>query len=97
LAGTAPRLLPAKLVLEHPLGSTRACRLLRECHVAAAQRSSAQKQVGWYFDCRTTARIRISAIWKTHPEFTAQQVIETLGPGPFMTVKWVQQILKGTA
>src|ERR1017187_5634009 len=34
------------------------------------------------------------ALWKKHPEFTAKQVIEKLGPKPFMTVKWVQQIMK---
>ena len=42
----------------------------------------------------TVVRARVRALWKEHPEFTAKQVIETLGPGPFMTVKWVQQIMK---
>jgi DNA invertase Pin-like site-specific DNA recombinase len=84
----------ASLGLEHPLGFTRAWKLLRECRMAAAKRSSAQKQIGWQLDRRIAARIRISAIWKKHPEFTAREVIEKLGPGPFMTVKWVQQILK---
>jgi hypothetical protein len=52
------------------------------------------KQIGWYLDCRTAARIRISGIWMKHPKFTAKQVIEKLGPGPFMRLKWVRQIMK---
>jgi hypothetical protein len=84
----------ANMGTEHPLGFARACTLLRECRMAAAKRSSAQKQIGGYLDCRTDARIRISAMWKRHPEFTAQQVIEKLMPGPFMTVRWVHQIMK---
>jgi DNA invertase Pin-like site-specific DNA recombinase len=84
----------SSLGLEHPVGLTRAWKLLKECRLAAAKRSSAQQQIGWYLDCRTAARIRISAIWKKHPEFTSKQVIDKLGPGPFMTVKWVQQIMK---
>jgi hypothetical protein len=62
--------------------------------MAAAKRSPAQRQIGWQLDRRTAARIKLSAIWKKHPEFTAKQVIEKLGPGPFMTVKWVQQVMK---
>jgi DNA invertase Pin-like site-specific DNA recombinase len=84
----------ASVGLEHPLGFARTYKLLRECRMAAAKRGLAQKQIGWYLDCRTAARIRISAIWKKHPEFTAKQVIEKLGPGPFMRLKWVQQIMK---
>jgi DNA invertase Pin-like site-specific DNA recombinase len=84
----------ASIGLEHPLGITRAWRLLRECRIAAAKRSSAQKQIGWYLDHRTAARIRINAIWQKHPEFTAKQVIEKLESGPVMTVKWVQKIMK---
>jgi DNA invertase Pin-like site-specific DNA recombinase len=84
----------ASLGPEYPLGSTRALQLLKECRTAAAKRSSAQKQIGWQLDCRTAARIRISAIWKKHPEFTARQIIYKLGPGPLVTVKWVRQILR---
>jgi hypothetical protein len=43
---------------------------------------------------RTAERIRISAFWKKHPEFTAKRVIDQLGPGPFLTVNWVQKIMK---
>jgi hypothetical protein len=77
-----------------PLGTTRAERLLKDCRACAARRSAIHQKVGWSIDRRTTVRIRIAALWKKHPEFTAHQVIEKLGPGPFMTVKWVQHILK---
>jgi DNA invertase Pin-like site-specific DNA recombinase len=90
---TAKQLI-ASLGLEHTLGVTRAEKLLRECRMAAARHSSLQQQLGWYLDCRTAARIRISALWKEHPEFTAKQVIEKLGPGPPMKVIWVQQIMR---
>ncbi len=78
----------------HPLGTTRAQTLLRECRATAAKRSALHQQVGWPLDRRTTARIRIAALWKRHPEYTAQQVIRALGPAPFLTVPWVQRILK---
>jgi DNA invertase Pin-like site-specific DNA recombinase len=77
-----------------PLGTTRAERLLRDCRATAAQRSALHKQVGWPIDRRTTARIRIGQLWQRHPEFTAQQVLRTLGPGPFMTVPWVQRVMR---
>jgi len=84
----------ASLGPTHPLGTTRAEALLRHYRGAAAERSSACKRIGWPLDCHTAARIRISAIWKKHPEFTAQQVIEKLGSDPFLTVSWVRQIMK---
>ena len=80
--------------LEHPIGFKRAWTLLKECRVAAARRSSAQKQVGWYIDCRTATRIRIGAVLKRNPKLTAKEVIEKLGPGPFMTHDWVQKTMK---
>ena len=85
--------LRAAAGLEHPIGFKRAWTLLKECRTAAASRSSAQKRVSWYIDCRTTARIRISDVWKKHPELTAKEMIAKLGPGPFMTVGWVQKIM----
>jgi DNA invertase Pin-like site-specific DNA recombinase len=50
----------AKQVIESlgpglPLGETTVWKLLRKCRRAAAKRSSAQKQIGWYLDCRTAA------------------------------------------
>lgn len=86
--------LIAKMGVEYPIGSTRADRLIRQFRTAAANGSSLYKKIGWPLDSRTTARIRVSAFWKRHPEFTAKQVIRRLGPGPFMTVKWVQRITK---
>jgi hypothetical protein len=34
------------------------------------------KHVGWRLDRWTATRIRVSAIWKQHPEFSAKQLIE---------------------
>jgi hypothetical protein len=47
----------------------------------------------WRLDRRTVARIRVSAIWKRHPEFSAKQVLANLGPKHSLSVRWVQQIL----
>lgn len=79
---------------EHSICIARAWHFLRTCREATAQRSFVQREMGWRLDQRTAARIRISAIWKRHPEFTARQVIKNLGPGPFMTVNWVRQVMK---
>ena len=86
--------LIAKMGAQYPLGTTRADRLIREFRTAAAQRSALPKQVGWPLDSRTAARIRVSALWRRHPDLTAKQVIERLGPGPFLNVKWVRQVMK---
>lgn len=45
----------------------------------AAKRNPTYKRVGWRIDYYTPARLRVSRIWKRHPEFTAQQVFEELG------------------
>lgn len=79
---------------ERPVGYARVWKLLRECRLAAAKHSPAQKQIGWQLDRRTVARVRVSAIWKRHPEFTAKQVIKNLGPEHSVRVPWVQQILR---
>jgi hypothetical protein len=79
---------------EHPLGTTRAERYVRALRAAAAKRSGVHQQVGWPLDRRTMARTRIAALWKRRPHITAKQVIRTLGQGPFMTVRWVQHIMK---
>jgi DNA invertase Pin-like site-specific DNA recombinase len=79
--------------LERALGYKRVKELLTEFRTAAAKRSPAQRRMGWRIDHRTPVRVRISAIWKRHPEFTAQQVaarLETHHPVP---VWWVREIL----
>jgi DNA invertase Pin-like site-specific DNA recombinase len=82
------------LEAEHALGKRRAWALLRECWVTAARHSPAQKQMGWQLDRRTAARVRVSAIWKRHPEFTAKQVIANVGPKYSVRVRWVQKIMR---
>jgi DNA invertase Pin-like site-specific DNA recombinase len=79
---------------EHRPGYTRVWRTLRECRRADAKHSPAQRRMGWQLDGRTAARVRVSAIWKQHPEFTAKQVIEKLGPKHSARVPWVQKILR---
>jgi DNA invertase Pin-like site-specific DNA recombinase len=79
---------------ELPLGETTVWTLLRKSRWAAAKRSPAHKQLGWYLDSRTAARVRIAAIWKRHPEYTGEQVLKELGPGHSARVKWIQQIMK---
>lgn len=83
----------AALGREHRLGINRAWALLRDCRMAAAKRSRSYALVSWYIDGQTAARIRISAIWKRHPEFTARQVIQKLGPECPVCVNWVQKIM----
>ena len=80
--------------LEHPLGMCRTWKLLRECRVAAAKRSPVHNRVGWHLDKFTAARIRIGAIWKRHPEFTAKQVIRRLGPKYAVRLPWVQKVMR---
>ena len=77
-----------------PLGIENAYRLLRQLRVAAAKRSSVYRRMGWRIDCRTPTRIRISEILKQHPKFTATQLIEKLGPGPFRRFRWIQQVME---
>jgi DNA invertase Pin-like site-specific DNA recombinase len=79
---------------EHRLGISRAWQLLRDCRMAAAKRSRSHKQVRWFLDGRTAARIRVSAVWERHPEFTAKQVIDKLGPECSVRKRWVQQIMR---
>jgi DNA invertase Pin-like site-specific DNA recombinase len=77
-----------------PLGETTVLKLLRRSRQAAAERRPAQKQLGWQLDRWTQARVRVGAIWKRHPAFTAKQVIERLGPKYPARVPWVQQIMR---
>jgi hypothetical protein len=65
---------------EHPIGTVRALEFLRSIRRNVARRSAMQERVRWPVDRRTATRIRIAAIWRLHPEYTAQQVIGILGP-----------------
>ncbi len=87
------RQVVSSLGSERP-GYTRVWRTLRECRRAGAKNSAAQRRMRWQLDGRTAARVRVSAIWKQHPEITARQVIEKLGPKHSMRVPWVQKILR---
>ncbi len=77
-----------------PLGETVLGRLLNEQRRAAARRTPLYKRIGWRLDCRTVARVRISEIWKRHPEYTAKQVIARLQPTYPIRVHWVQKVLR---
>ena len=79
---------------DYPRSIGRVWALLRNCWRAAARSSPAHRQMGWRVDRRTVARMRISAIWKRHPEFTAKQVIGSLGPRHSVPIRWVQLILR---
>ena len=67
----------ASIGLEHPLGVERTYALLKEIRTAA----------------RTAARIRVTRVWKKHPEITAKQVIEKLALAPYITERWVNQVM----
>ena len=84
----------AEAGLDHPLGGENACRCLKTLRKAAANRSSVYRRIGWCIDCRTPTRIRISKILKRHPKFTATQIIEELGPGPYRRPVWVRQVME---
>jgi hypothetical protein len=79
---------------EHSICIIRAWAFLRTCREAAARRSPAQQQMGWRLDRKTAARIRISTIWKRHPEFTGRQVMAKLGPAHSVRLPWVQKVLR---
>jgi DNA invertase Pin-like site-specific DNA recombinase len=77
---------------EYPVGATRVWKLLRDCWAAAAKSSPAHRRFGWRLDRWTAARVRVSAIWKRHPEFTGKQIIRKLGPDCAVSLRWVQNI-----
>ena len=79
---------------EHPMGTSQAWKLLRECRRAAVRCSATHKHVGWRLDPKTATRIQISQIWRRHREFTARQVIRKLGAKHSVTVPWVQKMLR---
>jgi len=90
---TAPQVIQS-LGSERPVGYARVCALLRECHLAAAKHSPAQKQLRWRLDRWTAARVQVSAIWKRHPEFTARQVLRNLKPGHAVPASFVQKVMR---
>ena len=90
---TTPQLIAA-VQAEYPIGATRALEFLRSFRRKIAGRSNAQKRLGWRLDRRTATRIRISAIWTQHPEYTATQVIKVLGPvAHSVKERWVRDLL----
>ena len=75
-------------------GEDRARKALRECRLALATRSATQRQMGWPLDRLTATRVRISEMWKRHPEVTAKRVIRNLRSEYPLTVVWVAQIMR---
>jgi DNA invertase Pin-like site-specific DNA recombinase len=93
---TAPQVVAAVSAgAPRRLDLRRAYPLIRECREEAARRSQIHQKAGWSVDMRTATRIRISELWKRHPEFTAKQIIDQLGglPRGHAREKWVQNVL----
>jgi hypothetical protein len=80
---------------QYSIGTTWAWRFLRNSRAAAARRSPCHRLLRWPLDRRTAARIRIGAIWAKHPEFSARQVLDKLGPQHPVGLHWVQQVMRG--
>ena len=76
------------------MGVRRARGLLRECRVASAKRSRTQKQVGGRIDNWTAARLRLGAIWRRHPELSAEQVLKKLRPRHAVSLWWIRRMMK---
>jgi DNA invertase Pin-like site-specific DNA recombinase len=91
--GCTAKQMVASLGAKHPVGICRTKVHLRECRTAAAKRSQAQR-VEWHADRWTATRIRISDMLKRHPQFTAKQVIEKLGPKYSAKLQWVQKVMR---
>lgn len=83
----------ASLGVKHLLGIERARQLLKECWSAAAIRSSVYQKARWKLDRYTAVRIRISEIWKRHPEYTANQVRKILAPKHCVPRRWIRLVL----
>jgi DNA invertase Pin-like site-specific DNA recombinase len=79
---------------EHSICIARAWAFLRNCRDAAVKRSPAQRETRWRVDRHTAARIRISTIWKRHPEFSAKRIVKNLGSKHSVRIPWVQKILR---
>jgi DNA invertase Pin-like site-specific DNA recombinase len=91
--GWTARQLIAGLGPVCPVGYVRAVAIVKRCRESAAKTSWAQQRIGWRIDRRTQLRIRISEIWKRHPEFSGRKVIKELGTGRSVALPWVQMIL----
>jgi hypothetical protein len=91
---TTAKQLIAIVESDYPLGKDYAYKLLKAHRLAASKRSDVHRKMGWRIDCRTPTRILISKIIKRHPQFTATQVIEELGPGPFRRTHWIRQVVE---
>jgi DNA invertase Pin-like site-specific DNA recombinase len=85
--------LVSKLGPEHSVGIVRAWAVVRRSRESVAKHHWAQRRLGWPVDRYTMTRIRISEVWKRHPEFSARQVIRQLGPEHSVRLQWVQKIL----
>lgn len=90
---TAPQVIE-RLGPKRPLGLDRAMKLLTKYRRVAASHSAMHRKIGWCLDRRTELRIRISAAWQKHPEWSAHQVIARLGLESLMSVRWVQRVLR---
>jgi len=91
--GWTARQLVASLNLDYPVGIIRGMAVAKRCHEIDARRSWAYRKIHWRADRRTLTRIRVSEIWKQHPDWCARQVIARLGPQHDVVVSWVQKIL----
>lgn len=68
--------------------------LLRTCRKSAAERSAIHKEIGWHLDERTGARICISAIWSSHPEYTGRRVLKSIGPKHSVPLAFIQKTMR---
>jgi DNA invertase Pin-like site-specific DNA recombinase len=91
--GWTAQQLVASLGLEYCVGIVRAMAVVRRARESVAKKNSTQQLLGWPVDRFTVTRIRISEIWKRHPDFSAGRVIERLGPEHSVRLQWVQKIL----
>ncbi len=87
------RKLIAFLALESSVGIVRMWLAVRRSRESMARKSSMHRRCAWPVDRYTATRIRISAIWKRHPEWSAREVIKRLGPERPVRRQWVQNIL----
>jgi hypothetical protein len=61
--------------------------------MASAKRSRTQKLLGWRIDHWTAARVRLGAIWRRHPELSAEQALKKLRPRYAVSLWWVRRIM----
>ena len=59
-----------------------------------AGRTPLYRRMRWPNDRWMVARLRIYAIWRRHPEFGGQRVLEVLGPQINLRLEWVRKILR---